>query len=510
KALATKSLLEKATNDRWRLHEVVRQWAWVQPDRSTGKAMTRQELLLKRRDAYFMGWLRDVHGRLAGPEEPQALARIDMESANLREAWQSAARHANLAQLEAAAPAWFDYLECRSFITEGIDAADIWLATALRDTTRDATAAPLYYLGLFQRFGARTAEALNTMDAALSAVPADAERLTAQVQAAKAFLLLLLGQLGEAKKSADAALVVAEKTKDAALQASACRVLGLALMQSGGREEGRELQRRALDLARSVGRPSLVAAAHNNLALAENHLGNYASAEAGYENALAFWREIQATANIGRGMHNLGVVATRQGRHEEALTRYRAALAMLRKAGDRNLIALNLMSTGDALLRLNRAGEAHETAEQALDMAERDGHMLPALDARIVMAQADIVLEKFGEAARQLRIVLDAAARHGFSNVLADAVVSSARLLAKVDPASHPDAQRWARSIGAMVDVSLTIRRDADLLAAEIGDDRTGSTAPGKAPVPAKKPARLADLAKQADGRLAKLKLVQK
>src|SRR5262249_22632872 len=159
-----------------------------------------------------------------------------------------------------------------------------------------------------------------------------------------------------------------------------CRARGLVLVQSGRREEGRDLQRRALDAALRVGKPSMRASAHNNLALAENHLGNFKAAEAGYQSALEVWRDAQMTVHVGRGMHNLGAVSTRMGDHEAALQRYRAALEVLLKVGDRNLIALNLMSTGDALVRLGRAEEARVPLQQALRMAERDGHMLPALD----------------------------------------------------------------------------------------------------------------------------------
>lgn len=495
-ALASRSLLERVGKDRWHMHEVVRQWAWSQPDRGAGGVASRQEVMLARRDEYYLGWLNEIQPQLEGANEPQALARMETESPNLRDAWQSAARHGKLALLEAAAPAWFDYLECRSFIAEGIAAAEVWLDAARGQAADGATAAPLFYLGLFQRFGARTAEALGTMDEAMAALPEKATRMRAQAHAAKAFLLLLLGRLAEAEKTGSKAYALAEKLKDPSLQASACRVLGLALLQSGRREEGRELQVRALELARSVGRPSLVAAAHNNLALAENHLGNYREAEAGYENALTFWREVQATANIGRGMHNLGVVATRQGLHEEALNRYRAALAMLRKAGDRNLIALNLMSTGDALLRLDRAAEAREIAGQALDMAELDGHMLPALDARIVLAQAAIALGEYAEAAQQLHRVLEASIRNGFVNVSADAIVSAARLVAKVDPAMRTAALTWAQRIVAMDEVSLTIRKDADALVKEFGENAK--------PLRVRKTV-LAELASEAGGTLAKI-----
>jgi DNA-binding SARP family transcriptional activator/predicted ATPase len=457
KALADKSLLTATADGRWHTHEVVRQFAWEQ----IAHAPSPVETVTRRRDTYYMGWLREVGTRIIGPDEPAALLDIDRESANLRAAWESSARTGNFAALEAGATAWFDFLECRNYIAEGIAAATCWLAATRDHRMGRDEAHPLYYLGLFQRFASRNNDALTTLQEVDAMLTQDAARLRVQTRAALAFTLLLLGRLADAEAAATSASELARALNDATLQASACRVLGLCQLQSGRRQEGRERQREALAFATQIGRPTLLAAAHNNLAMAENHMGNYAEAEAGYRSALDSWRALQAIANIGRGLHNLGVVSRRRGDHAEALARYREALEVLRKSGDRNLIALNLMSTADVLLRLGKPEEARQSASQALDMAERDGHMLPALDARIVLAQAATQQGEHKTAARHLATVLDAALAHQFTNVLADAIVSAARLAAVAVPAIKAEALGWARTVATAENVSASIRDDA-------------------------------------------------
>jgi hypothetical protein len=69
------------------------------------------------------------------------------------------------------------------------------------------------------------------------------------------------------------ALVLADGGARPAAIAAGCRVKGLALMQSGRREEGRDLQRRALDAATRSASPRSRPRRYNNLALSENHLG---------------------------------------------------------------------------------------------------------------------------------------------------------------------------------------------------------------------------------------------
>jgi tetratricopeptide (TPR) repeat protein len=330
-------------------------------------------------------------------------------------------------------------------------------------------------LGLVQHFGAQTANALASFDEAVALLePLDAALDLTQARVARAFTLFLLGQLEPAEREADVALVLAQTLGEAALVAGGCRVKGLALVQSGRREEGRELQRRALEVALRLGKPTLQAAAHNNLALCENHLGNFRAAEAGYESALALWRELNMTVNIGRAMHNLGAVATRRGDHATALERYQAALEVLVKAGERNLVALNLMSTGDALVRLGRPREARVPLARALRMAERDGHMLPALDSHIVLAQAAVALGEYPEAARHLATALDGAREHHFANVLADAVVASARLVAAARPAQAARALAWAGDVARLPETSVSVREDARAL----GGDGPAAAAP--------------------------------
>ncbi|APV50552.1 hypothetical protein BWI17_13155 [Betaproteobacteria bacterium GR16-43] len=476
-ALTEKSLLSRAGAGRWHLHEVVRQFAWDQHGSTTKSRAGRQAAVLKRRDTFYLDFLRNIRPRLDSAEEVGAVTEIELESPNIRRAWQSGAATANVAALDAAAPAWFDFLECRSYVAEGLRAAESWLAAAKSAGQPLSAARAMTRRGIFERFAAENTRSLATLDEALAMLePAQAPAERSLALAAKSFTLFLLGRLEDAEGIGAQALAAAEAAGDRTLIATACRVRGLALVQLGRREEGRDLERRALEVATALDKPSLVAAAHNNLALAENHLGNYAAAEAGYQSSLEVWRGVHNTVNVGRAMHNLGAVSTRKGDYMLALERYQAALEHLRKAGDRNLIALNLMSQGDALVRLGRSAEARAPLEQALAMAERDGNMLPALDARIVLAQAAIATGDPTEAARHLAFAFDGALQHRFPNVLADAVLVAARLLVARDPGEASRAHGWAHAVSQLQEVSITVRRDAQALVDELAPQRTSKT----------------------------------
>jgi predicted ATPase/DNA-binding SARP family transcriptional activator/predicted negative regulator of RcsB-dependent stress response len=466
-ALTEKALLQRAAGGRWHMHEVVRQFAWDRPDAPAKVRASRQAAALKRRDAYYVELLREMRARLDGPDEPQALTDLEAEAANVREAWRSCAQAGYLEALEAAAPAWFDLLEARSFIAEGIGAALAWVEAARAAGNALSSARALSRLGVFQRFGAQTANALASLDEALAILgPLDAPLDVAQARAARAFTLFLLGRLDDAGRDAETAIGIAARLGNDAILASGCRARGLVLVQSARREEGRDLQLRALEAALRTGKPSMRAAAQNNLALAENHLGNFRAAEAGYEGALETWRDMQMTVNVGRAMHNLGAVSTRMGDHAAALERYRAALEVLLKVGDRNLIALNLMSTGDALVRLGRPAEARAPLEQSLRMAERDGHMLPALDAHIVLGQAALALGEHRASIHHIATAIDGAREHRFANVLADALVACAKLLVETAPGEASAALAWTDEIARRAETTALVQRDAEAVLA--------------------------------------------
>ncbi|MBL8514883.1 MAG: tetratricopeptide repeat protein, partial [Betaproteobacteria bacterium] len=470
-ALALRAMITPTGDGRWHLHEVVRQFAWEQ----SADATALRETLRCRRDAYYLKKLADVRGTLEGPGELEALSAIELDAANVREAWRSAAQPGGerLGLLKDASRPWFDFLECRGFVAEGIAAANVWAEALVAHPAVHAEA--LWARGLFERSASRPNDALQTLDAALRVSPEDATAVRARAHAARAFTLYLLGRLPEAEQAIAPALTMAEPLAEPALLAAVYRIQGLILLQSGRREAGRECQTRALALAHRLGRPSLLAAANNNLAMAESHLGNYDEAEVRYQAALSYWTELGDTANTGRVLHNLGVMSLRRGDRATALDRYRAALPVLKKSGDRNLISLNLMSTGDALIRLQRPAEAREAAQEALEMAEQDGHMLPALDARIVLAHAASVEGRWPEAVHHLLLAIDGARQHNYRNVLANAVLCAARLL-RLSNAPRQGGD-WARHIAADTTIPENIRKDAHDFLGEISANGVESIA---------------------------------
>jgi hypothetical protein len=179
--------------------------------------------------------------------------------------------------------AWFGLLEARSFNAEGIAAAAAWLAAAREARNALATGRALVHLGLFQRFGAQTANALASLNEAidlLGAVDAPATSRTRAPRAPSRCSSSAASTRPARRASGDRDRRAAGRTMRSSPRAAAragsswcSRDAARRTRPAAARARGGAAHRQAIDAA----------AAHNNLALAENHLGNFRAAEAGYQ-----------------------------------------------------------------------------------------------------------------------------------------------------------------------------------------------------------------------------------
>jgi len=94
--------------------------------------------------------------------------------------------------------------------------------------------------------------------------------------------------------------------------------------------------------------------------------------------------------------------------------------------------------------------------------------MLPALDARIVLAQAALALGDRASATRHLIAAFEGGKQHHFTNVLADAVIVAARMILEAGAPERERAYGWAHAVALLPGVSVTVRRDAEALQAEL------------------------------------------
>lgn len=479
-SLFDKALLQRAPGGRWHMHEVVRQFAWERPDEAPRSRSARQSASVRQRDACFTQLLAAARAELAGAGEADALTAIMTDLDNIRAAWSSCARCANLQALEAAAVPWFDFLWLHRYSAEGREAARAWLDAALARSDARSAGLARVHLANFEQLCGELGTALDHADRAVAALEAiGSQRELALAVLEQAAELSHLGRLVEAERSGDRAIALAQSLDDPDLLALCLTVQGFIVIRLGKGAEARALQRRALEIVERLARPSAIGRVLNNLALADNFLGSYGAAEAGYERAQSIWKELGAARLAGLATHNLGVVAQRMGDYAKALERYRIALEAFQRSGDRKMIGINLMSTGDSLVRLGRAGEACGPLQEALAIGRQDSHALVIAYARAMMAHAQVELGNPGAAAGELLQAIEEASRGQLREVLAECVVNAARLVDAALPSRKEEACAWLRALRSLHETPARVRDDAKRLGERLdsGDPGAGGEA---------------------------------
>ncbi|WP_158711084.1 BTAD domain-containing putative transcriptional regulator [Streptomyces albus] len=328
-------LLEEPLPDRYRFHDLVRNFARGL-GRSSDSSAAREAALLRLLD-YFLT-VADRADRLAHP----ARRRMDIRPGNP----------------PPAVPALAD-----------ADDGGSWLDTERANLLAAADAAalmPTAHAGLFPHVLARAFDtwgmwnvAIRLADAALATWrrrgDAAAEALCLVEQASA---LWNQGRRDDALHRAEQALAMSRQTEDRWVLAEALTTMGRAHHFAGRREEGDRCLDEALVLHRAEGNRRGEAESLNIRGVARGVDGQHAAAVRHFRAVLDIEKAIENRYGQTKALNNLGEIHYRRGRHGEALDYYQQALALARSAGGRQQLANlyhNLGCVHDALGDTERA-----------------------------------------------------------------------------------------------------------------------------------------------------------
>jgi DNA-binding SARP family transcriptional activator len=247
---------------------------------------------------------------------------------------------------------------------------------------------PVAMKACFDRLGYRT-EWLTTHRIGLDSARKLGDR------PAEAWVLTNLGMVLDQQRAGgsvghfEQALAIYREIGDRREEARAANSLAFAYVILGRYEEAVAALLESLELQREVGRRYGEGVALCNLAEAYVELGRYDEAIARSQEALAIAREVGSVRDEGYALHNLGRAYLEQGRLAEAVDLFEQALAIHRSAGERYGEAQDLQRIGIAHARAGRLAQAHATWAQARSLFEGLGE-----DERA--AELDAQLEQLG------------------------------------------------------------------------------------------------------------------
>jgi predicted ATPase/DNA-binding SARP family transcriptional activator/uncharacterized protein HemY len=336
--LIDKALLRPAPENRFQLHELLRQFAREKLDAADAEAATR-----RKHSAYYLALLNTWNQAfLYGKPEVDSIA-VTLEMENIRAAWEWAATQGEIEAIERALEPLFNLQQNRGYCQEGLEDFSSALASI------DAPAAPMQHPGL--------------------------EALRARLRARQGAFCYALGDYGAATSHLEHSLRSAQALALAGEQAFALNVLGQVAAWPGDYATAKQRLRQALAIGQSIGDTSSMAVALEKLAEIITDQGDYEQAKQLALESLALSRALGRADWIAHALDRIGFITFCLGEYHEAASYFRASLAAFDSTRHQHGRALALGALG--LVEWARAGAAADARayfEQSLAIFRTLGH----------------------------------------------------------------------------------------------------------------------------------------
>ncbi|WP_216894055.1 ATP-binding protein [Nocardia alni] len=179
----------------------------------------------------------------------------------------------------------------------------------------------------------------------------------------------------------DAALVLYRRLGNRLGEANVLDNLGNVHEETGDYVESADLHQRALALYDTLGNRLGEANALNNLGIVHEETGDYVESADLHQRALALYHTLGNRLGEANALNNLGIVRTRTGLHAEAVDLHGQALEFYRKLGNRLGEANALNNLGIVRTRTGLHAEAVDLHGQALEFYRKLGNRLGEANA---------------------------------------------------------------------------------------------------------------------------------
>jgi predicted ATPase/DNA-binding SARP family transcriptional activator len=439
-ALAGKSLLQRLPDDRFQIHSLLRQYA-AEKLSSAPEAHT---AMGQRHAAYFIDF---VAGQGTGIE-PHQRAALRLEMANVRAAWQWAARRQDHDSLARALGTLHEFYSAQSWFQEGIDA----FRFALDQLAAPSTATPERASIMCDLIGrkARMTIHIGQIDTARSDLEAALDQLRhvddpdrrSTILGYLAITHYYAGDYGRATELAEESLRIAESIGSRLGIAAAVNFLGSCAKAQGDYDTARACFERAVDVYRAVEDSLGEAMVLNNLGNLAQARGDYASAQRHYRDGSVLFLARDHLHGAATMLANAGRLAIRQAAFDEARQLLEESLSLKRSIDDQRGMAVALVSLGDVSTASGAFDAAREQLTQALTLAQQSGDMQLVLDGLVAVAGWSIKRDRPSLAARLLAFALAHKATSQEAREQAEELVGA---LGNVPGEASRAAQQWAR-----------------------------------------------------------------
>ncbi|HEU5103237.1 MAG TPA: tetratricopeptide repeat protein [Roseiflexaceae bacterium] len=372
-SLVDKALLRPAPENRFQLHELLRQFA-----REKLKAAHAEARACRRHSQFYLALLNAWNQVFESGARQAQPSEIDRERENIRAAWEWAAMQGDITALERAIEPVFNFYQNRGYSQEGAD------AFASAAALIQASSADLQHLNqepigvsLRARQGA-FCYALGDYAAATRLLEESLRMAQSLALASEqAFALNILGQMaawtgeyGLANQRLRQVLAIGDRPA----RAVALEKLAEIVTDQGDYEAAKQLALESLALSRELGRPDWTAHALDRIGFISFCLGEYREAGCYFRESLERFDSTKHMLGRGLALGALGLVEW-AGATAHARAYFEQSLAIFRAIGHQQHIAERLIDLSFIASETGDFPQAQRHGEEALAIGRRLGSL---------------------------------------------------------------------------------------------------------------------------------------
>lgn len=431
--LVAKSLARQGENGRFQLHELLRQFAAIKLADFNGETAT----TAARHASHYLAFLADQETILKGTGQEAALARIDQEIANVRQAWAWA-----VAEVEAGAQSAAEllaqsleslylYYALHSWYQEGASV----FARAVQVVSTTPPINNLLRGELLARqarcleFTAPSEQAVALYQESLACLRAiEAERETALPLYGLGYMAHIQGEYDASRRYFGESLAQYQAADNRWGMANVQSSLCLTLRRQGAFSEAAEEARASLLIRREIGDKRGIASSQNNLGLIYCALGEFPAAEKALQESIHICREMGHTVGVANALTSLCHVYLDAKDIDRAVQVQREAQGLFQEVGDLWGVAIAYNNLGQFALEAGQPEQAQALLEKAVQMYRELGIQSSLAHALSNLGKTSAKLGNAAAAAAYLREGLAVAAEIGDRPIALEMVVTMAVL----------------------------------------------------------------------------------
>jgi len=398
--LVNKSLLQRAPEGRYEMHEFVRQCAAEKLERLPAAG----EAARDRHSAYYAALLQQREADLRGSRQQIALAEIKADIENARVAWDWATSRGQVRRLEQALEPLCLFYEWRVRYREGEavcrSVAEKLTAAKSGDELR-VQARILTWQSLFSRHRGHIESANQLMRQSLALLERP-EMADQDTRPEKATILLQMGRMAvlsdreKARRMYEQSLALYRALGDRWEMANALSGLAGVAWNLGDYDEAKELYEETLAIRRALGDPKGTANSLSSLGFTVLYQGQLEEAERLIQESIAIRQEIGDRFGLANGLRNLGMTSLSLGRFARACSLLEESLAIFTDLGFR--YSLEVAMVGVAEVHLGRYDRARALAQRGLDISRETDFRRGRGFSLIVLGELALAKEAYPEA----------------------------------------------------------------------------------------------------------------